>query len=150
MIHVEYTKSSTVGEIEVYESFKGNVKEIAELNKALSIKETGVKPNFSDSNHVQVIGIESNKSEINYHDFSYVDLRIVFSANSPQETDLALCEIVEKATQFFQVNSVGKYGFRVPGEEEKNLVEKINECPEGPTIQATKIELETGLIIEKE
>lgn len=151
---MEYSRSSKVGEVEIYETFEGDVNEIAELNdilatnKALTIKEPKTKPDFSDSKHVKCIGIKSNKSEVNYHDFSFVDLRIVFSANSPGETDLALCEIVEKATAFFRVTSDREYQFKMPGEEEKSLVEKINECPETATIQASNIELKTELIIE--
>ncbi|WP_431811923.1 hypothetical protein [Lysinibacillus sp. FW12] len=143
---MEYSRSSKVGAVEIYETFEGDVDEIAELNdvlssrKALTIKEPETKPDFSDSKHVSMIGIESNKSEINYHDFSYLDLRIVFSANSPQETDLALCEIVEKATKFFRVTSSDGYQFKMPGEEEKSIVEMINECSETATIQASNIE----------
>ncbi|MEE3805454.1 hypothetical protein V2H29_00660 [Lysinibacillus fusiformis] len=33
---MEYTRSSTVGEVEVFETFRGDVKEIVELNKALA------------------------------------------------------------------------------------------------------------------
>lgn len=151
---MEYSRSSKVGAVELYETFEGNVNEIAELNdvlapyKALTIKEPETKPDFSDSKHVNFIGLESNKSEVNYRDFSFVDLRIVFSANSPQETDLALCEIVEKATAFFRNSSSGDYHFNMPGEEEKSLVEKINACPETATIQASNIKLNTALIIE--
>lgn len=130
---MEYSRSRKVGAVELYETFEGDVNEIAELNKALtsqkvpSIKETEIKPNFSDSKHVRSIGLASNKSEVNYEGFSFVDLRIVFSANSPIETDLALCEIVEKATKFFQVNSVGKYGFRVPGEVDFTFYNQMKE-----------------------
>lgn len=143
---MEYSRSRKVGAVELFETFEGDVNEIIELNRALtshkvlSIKEAEIKPNFSDSKHVRSIGLASNKSEINYHDFSFVDLRIIFSANSPQETDLALCEIVEKATAFFLVASNNGYQFKMPGEEEKSLVEKINACPETPTINASNID----------
>lgn len=143
---MEYSRSRKVGAVELFETFEGDVNEIIELNRALtshkvfSIKEAEIKPNFSDSKHVRSIGLASNKSEINYHDFSLVDLRIIFSANSPQETDLALCEIVEKATAFFLVASNNGYQFKMPGEEEKSLVEKINACPETPTINASNID----------
>lgn len=148
MINVEYSRSSKVGaaELFLFETFEGDVNEIAELNKVLAshkvltINEPETKPDFSDSKHVKSIGLESNKSEVNYHDFSFVDLRILFSANSPGETDLALCEIVEKATAFFRVTSHYGYQFKMPGEEEKSLVEKINACPETPTINASNIE----------
>lgn len=107
MIHVEYSRSQKVGAVELFETFEGDVNEIAELNKVLSSqkvladKDNDVVTNFSDSKYVKSIGIESNSSEINYHDFSFVNLRIIFTAKSPQEADLALCEIVEKATAFF-------------------------------------------------
>lgn len=151
---MEYSRSSKVGAVEQYETFEGDANEIAELNKvlashkALTFKEPDTKPSFSDSKHVKSIGLESNKSEVNYHDFSFVDLRIVFSANNPEETDLALCEIVEKATAFFGVTSNNGYQFKMSGDEEKSLVEKINACPETPTIQASNIELKTELIVE--
>lgn len=154
MINVEYSRSSKVGAAELFETFEGDVNEIAELNKllashkVLTINEPETKPDFSDSKHVKSIGLESNKSEVNYHNFSFVDLRIIFSANSPQETDLALCEIVEKATAFFKVPFEGEYCFKSPKNDGKSLIEKINECPETPTIQASKIEFKTALIIE--
>lgn len=44
---MEYSRSSKVGAVEIYETFEGDVKEIAELNKALaSHKAHTLKPEF--------------------------------------------------------------------------------------------------------
>lgn len=103
---------------------------------------------FVDSKHVEWLGLIGNESKVKYDEFSTVKLEIIFKAKSPQETDLALCEIVEKATAFFRMPNDEGYYFRMPGEVEKSIIGKINACPETPTIQALNIELD-GLQISK-
>ncbi|MGE7839597.1 hypothetical protein ACQKNX_02280 [Lysinibacillus sp. NPDC093712] len=125
---MEYSKSSKVGAVELYETFEGDVNEIAELTKALTVKEIHNKHDFSDLKHVKWIGLKSNKSEVNYDGYSTLNLEIIFNANSRQETDLALCEILEKATAIFQVPCTdGEYHFSTPENNENSLVEQINQ-----------------------
>ncbi|MGE8037837.1 hypothetical protein [Lysinibacillus sp. NPDC093692] len=67
------------------------------------MKETEALSHFADSKHVEFLGLAGNKSKIRYDGFSTVKLEIIFSAKSPQESNLALLEIVEKAAEIFNV-----------------------------------------------
>ncbi len=55
----------------------------------------------TDWKHVEWLGLTANESKVQYHGFSTVNVEISFCAKSPQQTDLALCEITEAATKFF-------------------------------------------------
>lgn len=118
---MEYSRSRIVGEVELFETFKGDVDEIEKLSKsfashkALTVKDTEIKPIFSESKHIDWLGLTANESKVQYHGFSTVNLEISFCAKSPQETDQALCEIVEAATKFFQRSLEDGYHFEAPG-----------------------------------
>ena len=97
------TCSGTLSSFDVWEACK----EVAKLNKTLTF--------FSDSKHVEWLGLVGSESKIQNDEFSKVKLEISFKANSPQESNLALLEIVQAATLFFQRSLEENYCFNAPG-----------------------------------